>query len=120
MGRATEHGQGVPGIFLSPLRTADILLTRAEYDIEPMALKIEERTMLLHDFLIRLAGIIGGLIVCSSYAWRVSFGAARLIKEAAGGEIGADGLANGHTGISAPALPRMPSYDRRRQSYALG
>lgn len=120
MGRATEHGQGVPGIFLSANATVAAQLTRAEYDIEPMALKIEERTMLLHDFLIRLAGIIGGLIVCSSYAWRVSYGAARLIKEAAGGEIGAnDGLANGQ-GMTAPALPRMPSYDRRREAYALG
>jgi hypothetical protein len=54
------------------------------------------RAQQLHDFLIRMAGIIGGIVVCSGahaelgpqacahlragYAWRVSHAAARLIK----------------------------------------
>ena len=59
MGKQTEHGKGVPGIFI-------------KYDVEPIALTIRERTVLLHDFLIRLAGIVGGLLVCSGYAWRIS------------------------------------------------
>lgn len=41
-----------------------------KYDIEPMSLKIEERTMGFIDFAIRLAGIVGGILVCSGYAWR--------------------------------------------------
>lgn len=35
-----------------------------------MSLTIEERTTSLVDFLVRLAGIIGGILVCSNYAWR--------------------------------------------------
>ena len=35
-----------------------------------MSLTIEERTTSLVDFLVRLAGIVGGILVCSSYAWR--------------------------------------------------
>jgi hypothetical protein len=57
MARETEHGRGVPGIFF-------------KLDVEPMALKIEERTMGFIDFAIRLAGIVGGILVCSGYAWR--------------------------------------------------
>ena len=57
MSRETQHGQGVPGIFF-------------KYDIEPMALMVEERTMGLIDFLVRLAGIVGGILVCTGYAWR--------------------------------------------------
>lgn len=41
-----------------------------KYDIEPMSLTIEERTTSLIDFLVRLAGIVGGILVCSNYAWR--------------------------------------------------
>lgn len=57
MARETEHGRGVPGLFF-------------KFDIEPMSLKIEERTMGFIDFAIRLAGIVGGILVCSGYAWR--------------------------------------------------
>lgn len=57
MSRETEHGKGVPGIFL-------------KYDIEPMSLTIRERTMTLLQFLIRLAGIVGGIVVCSDYGLR--------------------------------------------------
>lgn len=35
-----------------------------------MSLTIEERTTSLVDFLVRLAGIVGGILVCSNYAWR--------------------------------------------------
>ncbi|KAL7004925.1 hypothetical protein EMMF5_005538 [Cystobasidiomycetes sp. EMM_F5] len=59
MSRATEHGRGVPGIFF-------------KYDLEPMSITISERTVSLLDFLVRLAGIVGGILVCSSYAWRIS------------------------------------------------
>ncbi|KAK4050704.1 hypothetical protein OIV83_003430 [Microbotryomycetes sp. JL201] len=49
MSRVTEHGKGVPGIFI-------------KYDIEPMALTIRERTTTLLQFLVRLAGIVGGIL----------------------------------------------------------
>ncbi|ORY54753.1 endoplasmic reticulum vesicle transporter-domain-containing protein [Leucosporidium creatinivorum] len=57
MSRVTEHGRGVPGIFI-------------KYDIEPMSLTIRERTTTLLQFLVRLAGIVGGILVCSDYGFR--------------------------------------------------
>lgn len=79
MSRETQHGQGVPGIFF-------------KYDIEPMALMVEERTMGLVDFLVRLAGIVGGILVCTGYAWRVGHAAARAAKrQLTGGEGGRGG-----------------------------
>lgn len=57
MGRETEHGRGVPGIFF-------------KYDIEPMSLTIRERTTTLVQFLVRLAGIVGGILVCSDFGFR--------------------------------------------------
>ncbi|SGZ31393.1 BQ5605_C044g12165 [Microbotryum silenes-dioicae] len=57
MSRETEHGRGVPGIFF-------------KYDIEPMSLTIRERTATLLQFLVRLAGIVGGILVCSDYGFR--------------------------------------------------
>ncbi|GAA5933933.1 Erv41p [Sporobolomyces koalae] len=59
MDRITEHGKGVPGIFF-------------KYDIEPMSLTIRERTTTLIQFLVRLAGIIGGVLVCSDYGFRTA------------------------------------------------
>jgi len=57
MSRVTEHGRGVPGIFF-------------KYDIEPMSLTIRERTTSLVQFLVRLAGIVGGILVCSDFGFR--------------------------------------------------
>ncbi|KAK4055067.1 hypothetical protein OIO90_003408 [Microbotryomycetes sp. JL221] len=57
MSRVTEHGKGVPGVFI-------------KYDIEPMALTIRERTTTLLQFLVRLAGIVGGILVCSDFGFR--------------------------------------------------
>ncbi|GAA5973570.1 hypothetical protein JCM8115_005746 [Rhodotorula mucilaginosa] len=59
MGRTTEHGRGVPGIFF-------------KYDIEPVSLTIRERTTTLVQFLIRLAGIVGGILVCSDFGFRTA------------------------------------------------
>ena len=75
MSRETEHGRGVPGKKLSGHLFAYFLLIRKagiffKYDLEPMSLQIEERTVTLIDFLVRLAGIVGGILVCSGYAWR--------------------------------------------------
>ncbi|GAA5944448.1 hypothetical protein JCM1841_000796 [Sporobolomyces salmonicolor] len=59
MSRETEHGRGVPGIFF-------------KYDIEPMSLTVRERTTTLVQFLVRLAGIIGGILVCSDFGFRTA------------------------------------------------
>ncbi|POY76457.1 hypothetical protein BMF94_0658 [Rhodotorula taiwanensis] len=59
MSRTTEHGRGVPGIFF-------------KYDIEPVALTVRERTTTLVQFLVRLAGIIGGILVCSDFGFRTA------------------------------------------------
>jgi len=59
MSRVTEHGRGVPGIFF-------------KYDLEPIALTIRERTTTLLQFLVRLAGIVGGIVVCSDFGFRTA------------------------------------------------
>ncbi|KAH8925821.1 DUF1692-domain-containing protein [Atractiella rhizophila] len=58
MSRKTTHGRGVPGIFF-------------KYDIEPLMVEIRERTGTLSYLLIRLAGIVGGIVVCSDFGYRV-------------------------------------------------
>lgn len=57
--RQIEHGKGVPGIFI-------------KYDIEPLQMTIRERSTGLVQFLVRLAGVLGGVWVCVGYAFRVT------------------------------------------------
>ncbi|GAA5985019.1 hypothetical protein JCM10908_002490 [Rhodotorula pacifica] len=59
MSRTTEHGRGVPGVFF-------------KYDIEPVSLTVRERTTTLVQFLVRLAGIVGGILVCSDFGFRTA------------------------------------------------
>ncbi|EGG11276.1 uncharacterized protein MELLADRAFT_33547 [Melampsora larici-populina 98AG31] len=69
MSRSTEHGRGVPGIFF-------------KYDIEPMYLTIRERTTTLVQFLVRLAGIVGGIVVCTGWAYRgIDYAASRVMPK---------------------------------------
>ncbi|CAD6569960.1 MAG: hypothetical protein CYPHOPRED_003673 [Cyphobasidiales sp. Tagirdzhanova-0007] len=82
MSRETEHGRGVPGIFF-------------KYDLEPMSLQIEERTVTLIDFLVRLAGIVGGILVCSGYAWRVGHAAAQAARRQITGKDNKGGVSRG-------------------------
>ena len=56
--RQIEHGKGVPGIFI-------------KYDIEPLQMTIRERSTSLVQFLVRLAGVLGGVWVCVVYTFRV-------------------------------------------------
>jgi len=65
MSRTTEHGKGVPGIFF-------------KFDIEPMALTVRERTSSVVQFLVRLAGILGGILGASSLALSPSARARKL------------------------------------------
>lgn len=72
LSRVTEHGRGVPGIFF-------------KYDIEPMSLTVRERTTTLVQFLVRLAGIVGGILVCSDFGFRtLSWSLDRWVGEAKG------------------------------------
>ncbi|CDW96686.1 hypothetical protein [Sporisorium scitamineum] len=57
--RQIEHGKGVPGIFI-------------KYDIEPLQMTIRERSTTLLQFLVRLAGVLGGVWVCVGYAFRIT------------------------------------------------
>ncbi|GAA5986532.1 hypothetical protein JCM11641_005230 [Rhodosporidiobolus odoratus] len=59
MSRSTEHGKGVPGIFF-------------KFDLEGLSLTVRERTTTLVQFLVRLAGIVGGILVCSDYGFRTA------------------------------------------------
>lgn len=56
--RTVEHGIGVPGIFF-------------KYDLEPFIMTVRERTVTLTQFLVRLAGILGGVWVCAGYGYRI-------------------------------------------------
>ena len=56
--RSFEHGKGVPGLFF-------------KYDLDGMALTIRERTTSLYHFLIRLAGVVGGVWTVAAFGLRV-------------------------------------------------
>ncbi|KAG0150495.1 hypothetical protein CROQUDRAFT_652420 [Cronartium quercuum f. sp. fusiforme G11] len=85
MSRATEHGKGVPGIFF-------------KYDIEPMYLTIRERTTTLVQFLVRLAGIVGGIVVCTGWAYRgVDWAASKAFDKIVG--EGGDGFSTLDSGL---------------------
>ncbi|WOO81197.1 ER-derived vesicles protein ERV41 [Vanrija pseudolonga] len=71
--RTFDHGRGVPGIFF-------------KYDIEPMSITVEERTTSLYQFLIRLAGVVGGVWTVASFGLRVANRAQREVIKATGKE----------------------------------
>ncbi|MCO5555736.1 hypothetical protein L7F22_009281 [Adiantum nelumboides] len=85
--RVVTHGQGVPGIFI-------------KYDIEPLTMTIHERTTTLIYFLVRLAGILGGVWVCAGFGYRIGD---RMIKLV--GKIREEG---------------DPSYEDYAKSYSTG
>ncbi|WWC70147.1 uncharacterized protein I206_104094 [Kwoniella pini CBS 10737] len=71
--RSFEHGKGVPGIFF-------------KYDLEAMALTVRERTTSLYQFLIRLAGVIGGVWTVASFGLRVFNRAQKEVSKAVVGK----------------------------------
>ncbi|TXT09002.1 hypothetical protein VHUM_02476 [Vanrija humicola] len=71
--RTFDHGRGIPGIFF-------------KYDIEPMSITVEERTTSLYQFLIRLAGVVGGVWTVAAFGLRVANRAQREVIRATGKE----------------------------------
>lgn len=95
--RVVEHGQGVPGIFI-------------KYDIEPMTMIVRERASSLVEFLVRLAGIIGGVWVCSGFAYRVTNRAASVVKKISEGEqLDPHQYASSYGSTSAMRVPSTQS-----------
>ncbi|MCO5554343.1 hypothetical protein L7F22_007872 [Adiantum nelumboides] len=112
--RTVEHGMGVPGIFI-------------KYDVEPLIMTIRERTTTLTQFLVRLAGILGGVWVCAGFGLRVGDRIMRVAGKTLGsGEqetspeqyaasySSAYARSSGLTGISSRA-PGVPSYNPPQQ-----
>jgi hypothetical protein len=56
--RVLEHHRGTPGIFF-------------KFDIDPLELTIEQRTLPFVSFLVRCIGIVGGVFTCMAYTLRV-------------------------------------------------
>jgi hypothetical protein len=57
--RQIEHGAGAPGIFF-------------KFDIDPLQLSIYQRTTTLLQFLIRVIGVVGGVWVCATWAFKIT------------------------------------------------
>ncbi|KAM0756368.1 DUF1692-domain-containing protein [Meredithblackwellia eburnea MCA 4105] len=104
MSRETEHGKGVPGIFF-------------KYDLEPMSVTVRERTTTLFQFLIRLAGIVGGIVVCSDFGFRTYGFVEEYFRER-----GPDGLKTPiPTSVASPPPPaRQPTFATRQRAFSLG
>lgn len=71
--RTVQHGQGVPGIFI-------------KYDVEPLTMTVKTRTTSLTRFLVRLAGILGGVWVCAGFGYRIGDRMVRVVGKMTTGE----------------------------------
>jgi hypothetical protein len=87
--RELQHDQGAPGIFF-------------KFDLDPLAITIEQKTTSLVRLLIRCVGVIGGIFVCMGYAIRITTRAVEVVSgadqtpgivaaEASGAKIGLKG-----------------------------
>ncbi|THH18969.1 hypothetical protein EW146_g2115 [Bondarzewia mesenterica] len=61
-----DHNRGTPGIFF-------------KFDMEPVRLTIHQRTTTLAQFLIRWAGVVGGVFVCTAWALRITTRAVTIV-----------------------------------------
>ncbi|PWN45148.1 DUF1692-domain-containing protein [Ceraceosorus guamensis] len=71
--RQLDHGQGVPGLFF-------------KFDVEPLTMIIHERATSLITYLVRLAGILGGVWVCAGFGLRLGERVVKVSYEALGGK----------------------------------
>ena len=123
----TTTGAAVPGIFI-------------RYDVEPLKMTIRERTTSLFAFVVRMAGVPGGIWVCSGMALRVLHRArmlgsspivqSRLPTASAGGggeplwqasgaqDHHSSGANSAHYGEARSRAAAAPMYHSQPQGYA--
>ena len=94
--REIEHGKGVPGIFI-------------KYDIEPLMMTVRERGTSLVQFLVRLAGVLGGVWVCVGYAFRVTSRLTSFASTVASGDRDTPEQYAASYGYQRPTLERNSS-----------
>ncbi|KAK0550751.1 hypothetical protein OC846_001452 [Tilletia horrida] len=106
--RVVEHGMGVPGIFI-------------KYDVEPLTMIIHQRATPFWRFLVQLAGVAGGIVVCARFGFRAANRAVRetrkhILKQEDDDEVDGGGLDGFRRRSSAEAYasgmrtrPGMPS-----------
>jgi len=95
--RQIEHGKGVPGIFI-------------KYDIEPLQMTIRQRSTSLFQFLVRLAGVLGGVWVCVGYAFRVTNRVANFATNVGGGERDTPEAYAASYGYQRPGIEKSDSW----------
>jgi hypothetical protein len=82
-----------------------------QFDLEPVALTVRERTSSLLQFLVRLAGIVGGILVCSDYGFRTADFLVGHYFESAGPKTPLPGfVASPRPTGKTPLLQNMPSF----------
>ncbi|KAF9525798.1 DUF1692-domain-containing protein [Crepidotus variabilis] len=65
--RELSHDEGVPGIFF-------------KFDLDPLAIKLHQRTTSFLQLLIRCVGVLGGVFVCMGYAIKVTTRAVEVVS----------------------------------------
>lgn len=98
--RQIEHGKGVPGIFI-------------KYDIEPVQLTIHQRSTSLLQFLVRLAGVVGGVWVCVGYAFRLTNRLTTLASTVASTDTNTPESYAASYGYHPPSLEKSNSWIKR-------
>jgi len=71
--RQLQHGQGTPGIFF-------------KFDLDPIAITIQEKTTTFIQFVIRCVGVVGGVWCCMGWAVRISYKAVEVVTGVKEGE----------------------------------
>ncbi|EJF59129.1 hypothetical protein DICSQDRAFT_156384 [Dichomitus squalens LYAD-421 SS1] len=95
--RVLDHHRGTPGIFF-------------KFDLEPIHMTIHQRTTSLAAFLLRCAGVVGGVFVCMGYAVKIGTHAVDAVTgaEKTNGIVAAES-----TSISANLRKRFGAGDLR-------
>lgn len=82
-----------------------------KYDIEPLTMSIHNRSMSFVAFLVRLAGVLGGVWLCTHYAFRTVQRILLVLKRSPSGQRVLDSLRIS-TGLDTPyTQPHAPPQD---------
>ncbi|KAF8339786.1 endoplasmic reticulum vesicle transporter-domain-containing protein [Cantharellus anzutake] len=76
-----QHGEGAPGIYF-------------KFDIDPMSIDVYQRTTTFIQFLLRVVGVVGGVWVCASWAFKIGN---KAVEVAIGSKNDEDLLADAHS-----------------------